>query len=61
MLDGDRDVGRIFLDANERWFWGLGFERQRGGKKRYGTVDTREEAMAAFRVEYESWLEEKSR
>jgi hypothetical protein len=50
---------RIFLDANERWFWGLGHFAQLDGKKGYGTVDTREEAMAAFKAEYERWLQER--
>jgi hypothetical protein len=25
VFDGDREVGRIFLDANSAWFWGVNF------------------------------------
>jgi len=29
------------------------------GRKGYGIAETREEAMAAFEVEYEHWLQER--
>jgi hypothetical protein len=29
------------------------------GRKGYGIAETREEAMAAFKVEYEHWLQER--
>lgn len=41
-------VGRIFLDANGAWFWGLS----------YGTTQSRDEAAAAFKAEYGRWLKE---
>jgi hypothetical protein len=52
-FDGDREVGRIFLDANSAWFWGVNF--QITGRKSYGQVMTPDEAKAAFRAEYEKW------
>jgi hypothetical protein len=35
--------------ANGTCFWGLGFEFQLSGRKRYGHVATLEEAKAAFK------------
>jgi hypothetical protein len=58
VFDGDRDVGRIFLDANRTWFWGVSF--QLTGRKSYGTANSLEEAKAAFKAEYERWLRERS-
>jgi hypothetical protein len=58
VLDGDRDVGRIYRinTAHEQWWWGVSFMLT--GRMSYGTAPTREDAMAAFRAEYERWLEE---
>jgi hypothetical protein len=53
VFDGVREVGRIFLDANNVWFWGVDF--QITGRKSYGHVATLEEAKAAFRAEYAAW------
>lgn len=57
VFDGDRDVGRIYrIDENEGvevWFWGLAVEFQLTARKRYGRTATLEEAMTAFRTEYE--------
>jgi hypothetical protein len=53
VFDGERCVGRIFLDANNAWFWGVDF--QITGRKSYGHAPTLTEAKAAFRVEYERW------
>jgi hypothetical protein len=58
VFDGDRDVGRIFLDANETWFWGLAFEFQLSGQKRYGSAATLDATKAAFRAEYDKWQRE---
>jgi hypothetical protein len=58
VLDDGREVGRIYRvnAATEIWWWGVSF--QLTGRKSYGRVDMREEAMAAFRAEYERWLED---
>jgi hypothetical protein len=53
VFDGDRGVGRIFLDANHTWFWGVSF--QLTGRKSYGHAATLEEAKAAFRTAYLAW------
>jgi hypothetical protein len=57
VLDGDRDVGRIYLvhamDRAETWFWGISFRVTK--RKSYGYASTLEEAEAAFRTEYEAW------
>jgi hypothetical protein len=53
VFDGERCVGRIFLDANHAWFWGVDF--QITGRKSYGHAPSLEEAKAAFRAEYEAW------
>jgi hypothetical protein len=52
VFDGDRNVGRIFLDANHMWFWGVSFPLT--GRKSYGQAPSIEEAKAAFRAEYEA-------
>lgn len=57
VFDGNRDVGRIFRDANERWFWGVDFMLTH--RKSYGTAGTLEEAKAAFKTEYECWQRER--
>ena len=59
MFDGERAVGRIFRinAATELWWWGVSFMLT--GRKGYGIAETREEAMAAFKVEYEHWLQER--
>jgi hypothetical protein len=49
VYDGEACVGRIFLDANETWFWGVDFALT--GGKSYGTATTLDEAKAAFRAE----------
>jgi hypothetical protein len=53
VFDGERDVGRIFRQADGKWFWGVSF--QLTGRKSYGYAPTLDEAKAAFRVEYEAW------
>ena len=53
VFDGDRCVGRVFLDANKTWFWGVDF--QITGRKSYGHAATLEQAKAAFRKEYIAW------
>jgi hypothetical protein len=57
--DSERDVGRIYRinAATESWWWGVSFMLTR--RKNYGTAETREEAMSAFREEYERWQREK--
>jgi hypothetical protein len=58
VLDDGREVGRIYRinAATEIWWWGVSF--QLTGRKSYGDAPTREQAMAAFRAEYERWLGE---
>jgi hypothetical protein len=58
VFDGNREVGRIRrMDAaTELWWWGVSFMITR--RKSYGTAGSREEAMAAFKAEYEKWPEE---
>ena len=53
VLDGERDVGRIFLQASGTWFWGVSFDLT--GRKSYGDAGSLDEAKAAFRAEYEGW------
>jgi hypothetical protein len=53
VMDGDRVVGRIFLEAHGAWFWAR-------ISRRYGTAESREDAMAAFKAEYEPWQREQS-
>jgi hypothetical protein len=59
VFDGDRDVGRIFLQASGTWFWGVSF--QLTGRKSYGDAPTLDEAKAVFRAEYEAWKGTKNR
>jgi hypothetical protein len=54
VFDGERDAGRIFLDASQTWFWGVSF--QLTGRKSYGHTPTLDEAKVAFRTEYEVWM-----
>jgi hypothetical protein len=58
VLDDGRKVGRIYRinAASEIWWWGVSF--QLTGRKSYGDAPTRDAAIAAFRAEYERWLEE---
>ena len=58
MLDDGREVGRIYRinAAAQIWWWGVSF--QLTGRKNYGRVDTREQAMVAFKAEYERWRAE---
>jgi hypothetical protein len=59
VFDGERAVGRIYRinAATELCWWGVSFMLT--GRKGYGIAETREEAMAAFEVEYEHWLQER--
>jgi hypothetical protein len=54
VLDGDRDVGRIYLvhvtDRAKIWFWGVSFRVT--NRKSYGYARTLEEAEAAFRADW---------
>jgi hypothetical protein len=56
VLDGERSVGRIFLQAHGELFWGVSFMLT--GRKSYGDARTREAAMAAFRTESSRWFKE---
>ena len=51
-------VGRIYKinSTVESWWWGVGFGLT--GRKSYGTAETLDAAMAAFRAEYERWQDE---
>ncbi len=53
ILDGERSVGRIFLQAHGAWFWGLNFMAKR--RMIYGSAKSREGAIVAFTAEYETW------
>jgi hypothetical protein len=53
VFDGDRDVGRIFRQADGAWFWGVSF--QLTARKSFGNAASLDEAKAAFRAEYERW------
>jgi hypothetical protein len=53
VFDGERDVGRIFQQADRSWFWGVSFMITK--RKSYGRATSLEEAKAAFRAEYEAW------
>jgi hypothetical protein len=59
VFDGDRDVAHIYRinAATEIWFWGVSFQLTTG-RKSYGRVDSLDDAKAAFRAEYEAWLED---
>jgi hypothetical protein len=48
VFDGGTDVGRIFQQADESWFWGFSF--QLTGRKSYGNAASLDEAKAAFRA-----------
>jgi hypothetical protein len=50
VFDDDRDVGRIFLDANRTWFRGVSF--QSIGRKGSSRAATLEETKAVFRTAY---------
>jgi hypothetical protein len=56
VFDGDRDVGRVFQQADGSWFWGVSF--QITGRKSYGHAASLDDAKAAFRLEYEAWQRE---
>jgi hypothetical protein len=49
VFDCERDVGRIFQQADGAWFWGLSF--QLTGRKSYGNAASLDEAKAAFRAQ----------
>jgi hypothetical protein len=49
----ERDVERIFQQADGRWFWGVSF--QLTDRKSYGHATSLDEAKAAFKAEYEAW------
>ena len=44
------ECGRIFLDANHTWFWGVDFFLAH--RSSYGHVLSLEEVKAAFQKEY---------
>jgi hypothetical protein len=50
VLDGERNVGRIFQQADGSWFWGVSF--QLTGRKSYGHAATLDDPKAALRAEY---------
>jgi len=52
VLDGEREVGRIYRvnAATELWRWVVDFMLTH--RNNYGTAESREAAMAAFRAEY---------
>ncbi len=58
----DRLVGRIYLidscDGVERWFWGVELKTSR--RKSHGRAESFDEAKAAFKAEFERWLEEQA-
>jgi hypothetical protein len=58
VLDDGRTVERIykFNAATEIWRWGISLPLN--SCEIYGDAPTREDAMAAFRAEYERWIEE---
>ena len=59
VLDDGREVGRIYRlnTATESWWWGVSF--QLTGCKSHGTAESRDDAMAALRAEYEWWLKQR--
>jgi hypothetical protein len=62
VFDGELEIGRIYRVTDQRgspWFWGVSF--QVIGRKSYGYADSLEEAKAAFKVEYESWITEQTK
>jgi hypothetical protein len=54
VLDGERVVGRIYLDTNGHWFRGVSWMLTK--RKSYGTAASRDDAMAAFKAEYHRCL-----
>jgi hypothetical protein len=58
VFDGDREIGRIYLVdfevGQETWFWGVSFQVTK--RKSYGYATSLEEAKAAFRAEYLTWI-----
>jgi hypothetical protein len=54
VMDGDRSIGRLFLQAHGAWFWTLDFMVTR--RMSYGSAESREDAMVAFKAEYDRWL-----
>lgn len=55
VFDGDREVGRIFREANGTWFWGVSFVIS--GRKSYGHAPSIAAAQAAFRAEYKAFTD----
>jgi hypothetical protein len=53
----NRDVGRIFQQADGQWFWGVSFMLT--GRKGCGNAPTPDAAKAAFKAEYERWERER--
>ena len=58
VLDDGREVGRVYRinAATQIWCWSVAF--QLTGRKSDGHASTREQAMEAFRAEYERWRAE---
>jgi hypothetical protein len=59
VFDGELEVGRVYRVTDypgSPWFWGMSFI----GRKSYGHADSLEEAKAAFKLEYERCLSERS-
>jgi hypothetical protein len=53
VFEGERCVGRVFLDATDTWFWGVDFQLTH--RISYGYARSLDEAKAAFKTEYEKW------
>jgi hypothetical protein len=49
VFDGDRDVGRIFQQADGQCFWGVAFHLTR--RKSYGHAPSLDDAKAAFKAD----------
>lgn len=61
VVDGDRDIGRIFKSDTGRpddrpWMWTIEWHKRRGPGPHQGHVATREEAMKAFRNAWEAGI-----